>query len=311
MSGVVGTGLLDDLVEDIKELRIFSYITVASTALILYDWSLTSYEELTFVWRQGRNRYVQILFVGARYAALASVACAPLLWYMASAKFESVLLCLDIVVVICSELIFVLRTWAIWERSRRILVFLIGLTIVCVTSAVVTIYLSIFKGFVTPPVTVVVEGIGQYPIPTSSVKEALFLSTPFLLILVIQSVVLALTLYRLLQYRRHIPTPSRSTVIDVLWIDGIMYFVFMFFVGVLNFGLTLQVSHPQLQYAALQLQIVLHSILSTRVVLHTAVVLRRDIVDSQTTGVQNRWSGSMRFAEVPHTVELVPAPGKM
>jgi len=295
---------MNHLVRDLRDQQFSSYITAASIALIFHDWSCTYHPEFTFVWRRGGSPYVRILFLGARYAALASA-----IFYSipGPATPSQVIMWLDAITITCSELIFVLRTWAIWERSRRVLVFLIGLTIVCLTSAFVMIYLSIFKGFMTPPVTVtvVVEGMGQYQIPTSSIKEARFLSTPFLLILVIQSVVLALTLYRLLQYRRHIPTPSRSTVIDVLWIDGIMYFVFMFFVGVLNFGLTLQVSHPQLQYAALQLQIVLHSILSTRVVLHTAVVLRRDIVDSQTTGVQNRWSGSMRFAEVPSTVELV------
>lgn len=53
-----------------------------------------------------------------------------------------------------------------------------------------------------------------------------------------------------------------------------------------------------------RLQTVLHSILSTRVVLHTATVLRKDIVESEATVAQNRGSNSMRFAEV--TIELVP-----
>ena len=48
----------------------------------------------------------------------------------------------------------------------------------------------------------------------------------------------------------------------------------------------------------------LHSILSTRVVLHTATVLRQDIVDSRATFVWNRWPSSIRFAEA--TMELVP-----
>jgi len=302
MSGVVGTGLLDDLVEDIKELRIFSYIT-ASTALILYDWSLTSYEELTFVWRQGRNRYVQILFVGARYAALASVACAPLLWYMASAKFESVLLCLDIVVVICSELIFVLRTWAIWERSRPILVFLIGLLIAFTVLSIVALAIELSKStaLLKSSVTVIFEGWGRYEIPTSSVQYAWVTSTPFLLILVLQSVVLAMTSYRVLRYRSKYLT--RSTLMDVIWIEGITYFVFMFIVGALNVGLIMNASHPQLQLGLLQFQMVLHSILSTRVVLHTATVLRQEIIDSRATVARNRRLSGIRFAKT--TTEIV------
>ena len=53
-----------------------------------------------------------------------------------------------------------------------------------------------------------------------------------------------------------------------------------------------------------RLQTALHSILSTRIVLHTATVLRQDIVDSRATFGQNRQPGSIRFAE--DTMELVP-----
>ena len=42
----------------------------------------------------------------------------------------------------------------------------------------------------------------------------------------------------------------------------------------------------------------MHSIISTRVVLHTARVLRQDIADSRATVAQNQWPSSMRFAEV-------------
>jgi len=98
-------------------------------------------------------------------------------------------------------------------------------------------------------------------------------------------------------------------VVDVLWRDGVMYYIFMFLIGVLNVGLTLQASHPQLQLGLSQLQTVLHSVLSTRILLHTAKVLRQDVIGSHATVAQNRWSKSMRFAEVtvdpaPEEVEL-------
>jgi len=50
-------------------------------------------------------------------------------------------------------------------------------------------------------------------------------------------------------------------------------------------------------------QTALHSVLSTRVMLHTATVLRQDLIDSQATVTQNQCSNSIRFAEV--TMELV------
>ena len=53
-----------------------------------------------------------------------------------------------------------------------------------------------------------------------------------------------------------------------------------------------------------RLQTVLHSVLSTRVVLQTASVLRQEIVDSRATVGRSRWSTRMRFAEA--TIDLVP-----
>ncbi|KAI0297961.1 hypothetical protein BC826DRAFT_138370 [Russula brevipes] len=47
-------------------------IEVASAVLILYDWVLTSGDEFTFVWRRSKNYYARILFICARYPALAS-----------------------------------------------------------------------------------------------------------------------------------------------------------------------------------------------------------------------------------------------
>ena len=122
--------------------------------------------------------------------------------------------------------IFVLRTWAIWERSRPILLFLIGLTIVTVAVPHTNYILltGVVEGFcgiidrcdqasasngpwhvislhpcdkrdltyhwllVTTP-SINVLGAGQYKIPTSSVQYAWVASTPFLLILVLQSCV--------------------------------------------------------------------------------------------------------------------------
>lgn len=54
----------------------------------------------------------------------------------------------------------------------------------------------------------------------------------------------------------------------------------------------------------LRLQMVLHSILSTRIVIHTATVLRQDIVDSRATVAQHQRSTRMMFAE--NIIELVP-----
>jgi len=128
---------------------------------------------------------------------------------------------LTMITIICSELIFLTRTWAIWERSRPILIFLIGLFIACATSAITIVELYGFEFPGPSSVTWLIEGVGQYHVPMRAAKYArVIISVPYLLILLLQSVMFALTLYKLLQYRRHIPTQSKSTLVDALWIDG-------------------------------------------------------------------------------------------
>ena len=96
---------------------------VRSTLCLPNNGSTYSSRQSTFVWRRGRNVYVRVLFVGARYTALA---CALLYWFpvrllswlgpSVSAKQGSlsiqksnrvqvgnVVTWLDIVVVMCSE----------------------------------------------------------------------------------------------------------------------------------------------------------------------------------------------------------------
>ena len=53
-----------------------------------------------------------------------------------------------------------------------------------------------------------------------------------------------------------------------------------------------------------RLQTVLHSVLSTQVMLHTATMLRQDLIDSWATVAQTQYSNNIWFAEV--MTELVP-----
>jgi len=252
-------------------------------------------EELAFVWHWGRNLYVRILFLGARYSALA---CTILYWFLVTAEAANILTSLRITTAICSELIFATRAWVIWGRSRQILLFLIGLTVAFSALGATTAVLTASDVLVTPHFPLVLDGVGLYQITITATKSPWGIPIPILLVLVYQSVVLGLTLYRLLWCRRHIAKQEKSTLIDVLWIDGTMYYVFMFITGVLNTGLTLKFYNRAIPLSLAQLGTALQSILSTRVVLHTATVLRQEIVDSRATLAPNRASSTLRFAEV-------------
>ncbi|KAH9068093.1 hypothetical protein EDB83DRAFT_2379619 [Lactarius deliciosus] len=197
-------------------------IAVASAALIFYDWALTGADELGFLWRRERITYARVLFALARYPALA---CAVVDLLPPTVKLDKVTTCLRLVTVLCSELILATRTWAIWERSRRMLVFLAVLATACAATAIVIIERDIVTTVVAPSAAPTIQGVQQCQVLTSAVKHAWIV--PYLVVMVFEAVVLALTVYKIVGYYRGIPKQLRSKLFDVLWVDGVMYFVFM------------------------------------------------------------------------------------
>jgi len=173
------------------------------------------------------------------------------------------------------------------------LVFLAVLAIACAATAIAIIERDIVTTVVAPSAAPSIQGVQECQVLTSAVKHAWIV--PYLVAMVFEAVVLALTVYKIVGYHREIPKQLRSKLLDVLWVDGVMYFVFMLLLGILNVGLVLQVQVPQLRAGGTQLQTVLHSALSTRVVLHLVAVSKQDLVDSRSTLARYRVSTEMRF----------------
>ncbi|KAI0270704.1 hypothetical protein BC834DRAFT_967434 [Gloeopeniophorella convolvens] len=292
---------LHDLVRCLNGWRLTTDIAVASAALIFYDWILTSGGELDYLWRRERLTYARVLFVLARYPALA---CALLDLFPSSVTQGNVLTCLRLATIVFSELILATRTWAIWEKSRAVLAVLVGTFVACAAPGIAIIERDIATTVLGPSADPGLADVQQCQVFTSAVKHVWVV--PYLVVMVFEAVVLALTLYRVLAYYREVPKQTRTPLLDVLWIDGVMYFVFMLLLGVMNVVLVLQVSDPQLRTGGTQLQMVLHSILSTRIVLHIAHTTQQDLVDSRCTLAQYRISTAMEFANVSEvTAEAV------
>jgi len=292
MSSAIAEGdpvkAVENLVRCLNEWQLTSGIVVASTALIFYDWFLTSADEFDFLWGR-RITYTRILFILARYPALAG---AIVYLFPLTDTLNEVTTCLSVVTILSSELILAMRTWAIWGRSRAILVFLIVLLIACAVPAIVVVVQDMVTAVVVPTVTL--SGVPRCQILVDTIQYAWLV--PYIVIMVFEAVVLGLTLYKILRIHQGVPKPWRSTLLDVLWIDGVMYFIFMLLLGILNVGLVLNVSDPRLRAGGSQLQTVFHSALSTRVALHTAGALKQDIIGWQSTSENYRMSHRMEFA---------------
>ncbi|KAH9966177.1 hypothetical protein BGW80DRAFT_1462445 [Lactifluus volemus] len=259
-----------------------------------FDWLLTIDDELKFVWRRGRITWTHVLFVFARYPALASAILSLLPPGIVQSQVKDGL---RGVVMMAAEreylshhavdtrplsqpVIVMMRTWAIWGRSRRMLISLVAFFLACAIPGLVIVTVDISTS--VPPSGIQIEGMGPCETPSGVVGRIWVLT--YLFIMLFEAGMLVLTVYKTIPFRNSTSRQMRSKLLDMLWIDGVIYFVFMILIGFFNIGLHLQVSDPQLhklRSAGGELQAVLHSVLSTRIVLHISTVLREGVIVSR------------------------------
>lgn len=242
-------------------------IAYASAALFLFDYSLTSYDEIRYIWEPRRISLTSIVYLLARYPALA---CTILVLIDPSQSVVAVNVAtvLKLLAIIFSELVLALRTWAIWQKSRRILIILMIVSICAVIPAAVIIAKDMQTSTLGPPIAPQRDVLNQCRVVVSEAKRLYVI--PYVAGMMYESVLFFMSLFKILRWRQSIPTSFRTPLIDALWKDGLLYFSWMIALGFINIGLVLQTTSPQLRITTAQLQMTLLSILSARIVLHLA-----------------------------------------
>lgn len=119
-----------------------SYFIVAASAAIIYDWALALGQEVELIWKR-RWSLMTFLYLSVRYAALPYVVIFMLITLpavsVADAGCNILFLALNWINVVITALlgiIMIVRLHAMYQRSRKMLIFLVaiflGLTIACV-----------------------------------------------------------------------------------------------------------------------------------------------------------------------------------
>jgi hypothetical protein len=112
--------------------QFYSYVAVASSTAVIYDWALTFGQEVELIWRQ-RWTLITILYLTVRYAGmpyvvmfmLGSLPSVPLTDVGCDTMFVA-LNCMNVVVAAMLGVIMITRLYAMYQASRKMLIFLIG-----------------------------------------------------------------------------------------------------------------------------------------------------------------------------------------
>ncbi|KAJ4480990.1 hypothetical protein J3R30DRAFT_3463159 [Lentinula aciculospora] len=204
---------LKALSECITHGRIGQSISYASVVLFLYDYTLTVWNEAKYVWRPGRVTLSSITFIIARYAAMAS-AIITLLPNANVPIIDSTTTVFRLISIIASELILAVRTWAIWGRSRKILITLVFFSLAAAIPAATIVAESIVSNHVVPLVNEEFKNICSLTI--SNISEGFI--GPYVVAMLYEFVTLTLSLIRIISWRKTIPKNIRAPIIDTLFI---------------------------------------------------------------------------------------------
>lgn len=120
--------------------RVSSYSVVASVTAVAYDWVLTSGQEFELLWRRRWSLmtvlYFCVRFIGILYSVLNIASSIPSLSLtdMDCANIFSTQLWMSFVVNAMLSVIMITRLYAMYQRSRKMLIFIV-ITFVAVTIA--------------------------------------------------------------------------------------------------------------------------------------------------------------------------------
>ncbi|KAK7470059.1 hypothetical protein VKT23_001497 [Stygiomarasmius scandens] len=227
----------------------------------VFDYLLTLEKEITLIWKS-KWGVAKVLYMLSKFPPFIDV---PLvLWYSLTPNIPmrqchpiySISSWFTLFGILIAEMILMMRTIALWGRDSKVstvLVILIILgTVTCIV--VLVLFLRSLK-YGPPPLSTVV---GCYP-----TEGSIILFVDFVILILYESIMLSLTMWVGFKKFRH----SGNPLIKVLYRDGIYYFIYTFLISLGNI-LVLVAGPPELVDLLNTFQRVMHSILSTRVILH-------------------------------------------
>jgi len=255
-------GVPPSLFGSYERLRIQAYVDFVAATILFWEYLITINYEATLIWTTKMSA-VKCLFFFARYIPFIYV---PMVLNFALRPFITErecsilyhILCWGIVLgIIASEVILVIRTWAIWERSLKIGILLAIVAVSCIAPSLYSEYAYLKTITFHPNPNALTPGCGKS-------KANPIIAVGFVLVIISETFVLILTLVKFIEHYR---IAGIRGFFAILYRDGIMFYAYLLVFSLLNLILIASGPHDP-AHVLITLQGVLHSCLSTRVLLN-------------------------------------------
>jgi len=249
----------------LKHTRIYDFVETSAIALMGYDYLILISSEVELIWRKKWN-FVTLLFLITRYSMFADILFAILARrYIPNPsdalckRLDNAILFINIIGVILAEGVLVLRTYAIWNSSKRIAWGFGG------------VLFAILVGVVAF-VSVATANQRFAPSPSPSAFPGCFLVEAnrqvwigMLLAMLFETAIVCTTFYKVLQQWRY--KEVSSTLVQTIYRDGISFFLLLFVVSLINI-IVVRSAPDALAFMLTPLHRVLHASLTERIILN-------------------------------------------
>ncbi|KAF8073934.1 hypothetical protein FPV67DRAFT_775169 [Lyophyllum atratum] len=223
-----------EYVATLQVLQIQGFINAAGITLWVYDYLGTFPLEVTLIWR-APWKIPKVLFILTRY--LPVVAFGVLLYYdVAHLSAEECQTCQKVVIwifnigICIAEMIFTIRTWAVWERGRKMGIFL------AIFSLAIWASHFILMALLLP-----------------SVQPVFYLVT--------------LSLMSIRAYQCLGASRGSTSLLNLVFFDGILYYISLFSASLVIIAIDFAVS-PAYASTLSRIQHILCTVLACRMLLH-------------------------------------------
>lgn len=239
---------------EVADLQISKFANIGAFAILIFDFCITFQDEVKWTWSRpwGITRVIFAIsrylpFIGSgltAYAALRVSGPPPL------SGAENII---HIISIVAAEGLLVIRTWAFWQKSKRVLIGLVAYSVVTIIAAVSMNVLPNHK-LISADVST---------IPGQSFESSRNAALVYAILALFECVILALTAYKKFSDYRQI----ESSIISTVYGGSMFYMLCIIAITVTN--VIIDAVFP-VGYTNMfdTLQLVIHSVLASRIMFH-------------------------------------------
>ncbi|KAG1870291.1 hypothetical protein F4604DRAFT_861467 [Suillus subluteus] len=245
-----------------SSLQFLAYLCVSMATFWIYDYACSLQEEWSFLLRSRWNN-VKYLYIIARNVPFVIIATDLYLYFTPNNDSERCLMLIDIyssfglISVVCSESIFVLRTYALWNNNKFILIGAVCAAITLLIASIGVAFTTIAASHVTISAIPGVRGCYR-------TSRGIQLSMPFLFLFIFELGLLSLTSICAIQNWRTANGPLYTVLVK----HNIFYYACGLLLAAVNVLMPLLYSQYAIHSVFENLQFYVLAILATRMHLH-------------------------------------------